>query len=120
MKTALATITLRLEDAQKLLNDATATQTTMEEIPNLVTVYVQFQKTQQELEAVTVVMKDLPPLQRMLKMGENKKLQGKLQKLCTHEDECLKTMQPWQEEVSEITMMIDAKISEFKIHKPQL
>ena len=50
----------------------------------------------------------------MLKMGKNKKLQGELQKLCTREEEYLKTVQPWQEEVSEITLQVDEKISEFK------
>lgn len=59
-------------------------------------------------------MKDLPPLHRMLKMGENKKLQGEFQKLRTREEEYLKTVQPWKEEVSEIALKIDAKISDFK------
>lgn len=62
LKNASATIMLHLEDAQKLLNDATTTWTMMEEIPNLVTIREQVQKTQQDLEAVTVAMKYLPPL----------------------------------------------------------
>lgn len=47
-------------------------------------------------------------------MGENKKLQGELQKLHAREEEYLKTVQAWKEEVSGITLQIDAKISEFK------
>ena len=81
LKATLATIVLHLEDAKKLLDDATSTWTTMEEIPDLMTVREEVQKTQQELEAVAAMIKDLPPLQQMLKMGENKKLQGELQKL---------------------------------------
>ena len=76
-------IMLHLEDAQKLLNDVIATWTAMEEITDLVTIREEVQKTQQELETVATTMKDLPPLQQMLKMGENKKLQSELQKLHT-------------------------------------
>ena len=94
LKTTLETITLQLEDAKNLLKDATATWTAMEEIPDLVTFHEQVQRTQQDLEVVIFVMTDLPPLQRMLKMGENKKLQGELQKLRTHEKEYLKTVEP--------------------------
>ena len=115
LKVALDMITLRLEDTQKILNDVTATWTAMEEIPDLLTIHKEVQKTQQELEAVATVMKDLLPLQRMLKMGKNKKLQGELQKLCAREEEYLKIVQPWQEEVSEIALQIDAKILEFKV-----
>ena len=74
LKTASATIALWLIDAQKLLNNATATWTVMDQIPDLVIVHKQVQKIQHDLEAVTAVMKDLLPLQRMLKMGKNKKL----------------------------------------------
>ena len=69
---------LHLEDAQKLLNDATSTWNAILEITDLMTVHEEIQKTQQELEAVATAMKDLPPLQQMKKMGENKKLRGEL------------------------------------------
>ena len=47
-------------------------------------------------------------------MGEKKKLQGELLKLRTRKEKYLKTLQSWQEEVSEIVLKIDAKITEFK------
>ena len=50
-------------------------------------------------------------------MGENKKLQGELQKLCAREAEYMKIVQPWQDEVLEIALQVDAKISEFKAMK---
>ena len=76
LKVASTTITLCLEDAQKLLNDATSTWSTIEEILDLMTLCEEVQKTQQELQVVTTAMKDFPTLQQMIKMGENKKLQG--------------------------------------------
>lgn len=60
------------------------------------------------------MMKDLSPLQRMLKMGENKKLQSELQKLHTCKEEYLKIVKPQQKEVSNIALNIDAKITDFK------
>lgn len=59
-------------------------------------------------------MKDMPPLQRMLKMGENKKLQTELQKLHAQEAKYLKIVQPWQVEVSQSALQVNQKLTEFK------
>ena len=83
LKSFSANIALCLEDTQKLLEDTTFTWVAMEEIDNFVAVNEELQKNQQELDAVTAVMKDMPPLKHMLKMGENKRLQAKQQQLCT-------------------------------------
>ena len=58
-------------------------------------------------------MKDLVPIQYMLKMGESKKLQNELQQLRTKEAEYLKTLQPRQEQVSEIAVNINVMLTEF-------
>ena len=75
------TIETRLAETQKLLNEATEMWTTMEDIDGLIEVRETLQKNQKELDELTAIMKDLIPLQRMLKMGESKRLQAKLQKL---------------------------------------
>ena len=49
MKFVLVMIALRLEDAQKIPNDATTTWTMTEEIPDLVTIHEEVQKTEHEL-----------------------------------------------------------------------
>ena len=49
----------------------------------MMTICKEVQKTQQELEVVATAMKSLPLMQQMTMMGENKKLQGELQKLHT-------------------------------------
>lgn len=59
-------------------------------------------------------MKNMPLLQRMLKMGENKRLQTKLQKFHTKEAKYLKIVQPWQEEVSQIALQVNEKLTDFK------
>ena len=69
---------LCLEDTQKLLKDTTSTWDAIEEIDDLVAVRKELQKNKQELDIVTATMKDLTPLQHMMKMGENKGLQVKL------------------------------------------
>ena len=68
------TIALRLTKTHKFLDEATSTWTTMEDINDLVEIHVELQKNQKELDEVTTIMKDLVPLQRMLKMGESKRL----------------------------------------------
>ena len=75
----LATIALCLKDTQKLLEDTTSTWATIEEIDDLVVVHTKLQRNKKELDVVAAIMKDLPPLQHMMKMGENKILQAKLQ-----------------------------------------
>ena len=105
---------LCFEDTQKLLEDITSTWATMEEIDDLIAVFIKLQKNQQELDVVATTMKDLPPLQRMMKMGENKRLQTKLQKLRAQEEEYLKIVQPWQEEVSVTALQVNAKLTKFK------
>ena len=57
-----------------MLNEASHTWTTMEDINGLVEVREALQKTQRELDALTGTMKDLLPIERMLKMGETTKL----------------------------------------------
>lgn len=69
---------------------------------------------QKELDELTAKMKDLIPLQRMLKMGESRKLQTELHQLRTKEAEYLKNLQPWQEQVSEIVVKFNAKLMEFQ------
>ena len=107
-------IELLLAKTQKLLDNTTSTWDTMEDLDNLVEAYAALQKHQRELDEVTTAMKDLAPLQRMLKMGESKKLQTELQRLRAHEVEYLKTLQPWQDEVSAIAMKFNAKFTEFQ------
>ena len=46
----------------------------MEEINDLVAFHIELQWNQQELVTITTMMKDLPPLQCMMKMGDNKRL----------------------------------------------
>lgn len=68
------TIELRLAKTHKLLDDTTSTWTTMEDLDDLVEVCTLLQKNQRELDEVVAAMKDLVPLQRMLKMRESKRL----------------------------------------------
>ena len=86
----------------------------MEQINDLVEFYAVLQKNQQELDRVTAAIKDMPPLQCMLKMGENNKLQSELQQLRTQEEEYLKTVQPWQKEVSTNALQVNSKLTNFK------
>ena len=83
-------VEVRIEEAQKLIDDATQAWTNMEDIEGLIKVWEQLQKTQCEVDAFIGTMKDLLPIERMLKMGERTKLQDKMQKrhvtqrLCSH------------------------------------
>ena len=86
----------------------------MEDIDGLIKVRKALQNNQKELYELIVKMKDLIPLQRMLKMGENKRLQTKLQKLRAKEAEYLQTLQPWQEKVSKNEIKINMKPTKFK------
>ena len=57
----------------------------MEDIEGLVKVQEQLQTTQWEVDALTSTMKDLQPIERMLKLGEMTKLQAKMQKFRVEE-----------------------------------
>ena len=74
LKVTSATIVLCIDKIQKLLDEATSTWSTIEEISDLIIVCEEVHKTHQELEAVATTMKDLPTLERMKIMGENKRL----------------------------------------------
>ena len=87
----------------------------MEDIDDLVEVYEALKKNQKELDEVTTTMKYLVLLQCMLKMGESKRLQTELQQLRAKEAEYLQTLQPWQEQVLEITVKVNAKLTEFQV-----
>lgn len=79
LKGFATTIELRLAETQKLLDDTTSTWETMEDLDELIEVHRALQKNQWELDEVAAAMKDLTPLQCMLKMGEIKRLQNELQ-----------------------------------------
>lgn len=87
LKDYAGTAEVRIEKAQKLINDASKAWTNMEDIEGLVQVLEKLQATQHEVDALIGTMKDLQPIQRMLKMGEATKLQAKMQKL-REEEEC--------------------------------
>ena len=78
-----------------MLNEASQAWTNMEDIDGLVEVREAMQKTQRELDTLTSTMKDLLPIERMLKMGEMTKLQVVMQKLREKEAHYIKTLQPW-------------------------
>ena len=70
-----------IEEAQQLIKDANEAWTNMEEIDGLVEVREALQRMQCGVDSLTNTMKDLLPIERMLKMGETTKLQAKMQKL---------------------------------------
>ena len=81
-----------IEEAHKLINDAGEAWTNMEDIDDLVKVQAQLQAMQHEVDALTNTLKDLPPIQRMLKMGESTKLQAKMHKLRAEEARFTETL----------------------------
>lgn len=103
-----------IEEAQKLLEDASTSWKAMDEINGLVIVCDEIQETQKEVDTISMSMKALPAIEKMLNMGETQKLQDKLRKLCKEEAHYLKIVHPWQGEVSQITLKVNEKLMEFK------
>ena len=60
------------------------------------------------------IMKDLLPIERILKMDEMSKLQAKMQKLREEEVRYTKTLQPWQTWLSTIALKVTEKLSQAK------
>ena len=81
LKCCAVTIDTHLVEIQKLLNGATHTWMTMEEIDGLIEVYISLKKNQQKFDELTTTTKDLSTLEHMLKMKESTKLQIELQNL---------------------------------------
>lgn len=84
----------------------------MEDIDGLVEVRTTLQKMQCKVDALTDRMKDLLPIERMLKMGQTTKLQVKMQKLREEEESYTKTLQPWQTWLSTIALKVTKKLSQ--------
>ena len=58
-------------------------------------------------------MEGLTPVQWIIKWGESKKLQIRLQKLREEEIEFLQVTQPLQDELADIALQLEAKLEEF-------
>lgn len=67
-------VEVHIKEAQQLINDVSEAWTNMEDIDGLIEVRAQLQKTQREVDSLRGMMKDLLPIERMLKMGETTKL----------------------------------------------
>lgn len=102
----------RIEEVQKLINDASEAWKNMEDIDGLVQVWEKLQATPHEVDSLTGTMKDLQPIQRMLKMGETTKLQAKMHKLREKEARYTKTLQPWQTRLSTIALKVTENLSQ--------
>lgn len=100
-----------IEEAQKLLNNAGEAWTNMEDIDDLVKIWQQLQETQHQVDALSGTLKDLPPIQRMLKRRESSKLEAKMQKLRIEEAGFTETLQPWQAHLSDMAVKITEKLS---------
>ena len=59
-------------------------------------------------------MEGLTQVQRMIKLGESKKLQIRLQKLREEETEFLQVTQPWQDELVDLALQVEAKLAKFQ------
>lgn len=104
-------VEVHIKEAQKLINDAGEAWMHMEDIDDLVKVWEQLQATQHKVDALTDTLKDLPPIQIMLKMGESTKLQAKMQKLRVKQVHFTKTLQPWKARLSDIAIKVTEKLS---------
>ena len=58
-------------------------------------------------------MECLTPMQQIIKSGESKKLQIRLQKLWEEEIEFLQVTQPWHDELVDLALQVEAKLAEF-------
>lgn len=103
-----------IEEAQKLLEDASTSWQAMDKFDDLFVVRNEIKETQKQVGTIFVSMKALPTIEKMLKMGETQKLQEKLRKLRREEANFLKIVQPWKGEVSQIDLKINEKIMELK------
>lgn len=107
-------ITQHIEEAQKLLEDASTYWQAMDEFDDLVALRAEIQETQTQVDTISTSMKALPAIEKMLQMGETQKLQDKLRKLHREEVHFLKTVQPWKAEVSQIALKVNENIMELK------
>ena len=59
-------------------------------------------------------MEGLTQVQRMIKSGESKKLQIRLWKLREEETEFLQVTHPWQDELVDLALQVEAKLAKFQ------
>lgn len=101
-------------EAQELLEDASTSWQAMDEFDDLVAFCDEIHETHKEVDTISVSMKALLAIEKMLKMGETPKLQERLRKLRREEAHYLKIVHPWKEEVSQIALKVNEKLTEFK------
>ena len=86
----------------------------IEQINTIKEVHVDIHQVEAGIERLKGEMECLTPVQQMIKSGESKKLQILLQKLREEETEFLQVTHPWQDELVNLALQVEAKLVEFR------
>ena len=74
-------------------------------------VCVDIRQVEANIARLKAEMEGLTQVQRMIKSGESKKLQIWLQKLREEETEFLQVTQPWQDDLADLALQVEAKLA---------
>ena len=97
-----------------LLETAMESWTCIEKIEAVEEVCEEIQQTETEIAKLTEEPLGLTPVQRMVHTGKRKKLQIQLQRLRADETKFIKVTYPWQDELADLALRVEMKITEFK------
>ena len=86
----------------------------IEQIDTIDKVCTDILQVEVDIARLKVEMEGLTQVQWMIKSGESKKLQIRLQKLWEEETEFLQVTQPWQDELVNLALQVEAKLAEFR------
>lgn len=110
----------QLEEVQKMLTQAMATWTELQELPDIIAIQNQVKAAKETLEVAKAEMKTLEGLAKMRKISESNKLQQEVQRLKEKENAVIKMVQPWSDDLADIATWVEEKMKEFTTTKEEV
>ena len=104
----------RIQEIVQLLEATTTSQMGIEKIDTIEEVHADIRQVEADIARLKEEMEGLTQVQWMIKSGERKKLQIQLQKLWEQKTDFLQVTQPWQDELVDLPLQVEAKVVDFR------
>lgn len=103
-----------LEDAVKgcteMFEQAMELWTSLQEDPNLQNIEEDIMENQRHFDEIRLTARKLAPVQRFAQLQEGKLIQNEIDELCSKKEIISSWTQPWIDEASELTLLVQSKL----------
>ena len=104
----------RIQETTQLLEATTSSWMGIEQIDTIEEVHADIRQVETDIARLKAEMEGLTQVLRMIKSGESKKLQIRLQKLREKETEFLQVTHPWQDELADLALQVESNLAKFQ------